>query len=68
MTELTAVAKSSDWEILEHSQNPAQVQSHFSQQSDKQNLITVVVIITIINSKYISTTWPPSMDLKRFFY
>lgn len=62
MTELTAVAKSSDWEILEHSQNLAQVQSHFFSTvllSDKQNLITMVVIITIIILIYVSTTWVP---------
>ncbi len=51
MTELTVVAKSSDWEILEHGQNLTQVQSHFSQPfflSDKQSLITMDVIITMI--------------------
>lgn len=71
MTELTAVAKSSDWEILERRQNLTRVQSHFSQPfflPDKQSLISVDVIITIIiflcNPHHLS---PSHAGLKRFY-
>lgn len=70
MTELTVVAKSSDWEIWAHGQNLTGVQSHSTQPyffpSDKQILITADLIIHIII--FIALQPPESLcaDLKGF--